>query len=170
IEPGFQREAVACERTVLLETAPGHSTRCADTAFAQAFAEEKRRLEAAGTPAQEIWATLEQLNLGRLRIAAKGLRRDGERIESVGDDVQHREGMYMIGQVAALRDRVSSVAELHADVSTGGAGLIDHAAARANQPDERSSGTDIAVIGIAAMFAGAPDTHAFWANIVGAKN
>ncbi|MGH3841596.1 MAG: nitronate monooxygenase, partial [Pseudonocardiaceae bacterium] len=29
IQPGFQRAAMACEHTVLLETAPGHATRCA---------------------------------------------------------------------------------------------------------------------------------------------
>src|SRR5262245_18476428 len=37
IEPGFQHAAVACERTVLLETSPGHSTRCAETAYVDAF-------------------------------------------------------------------------------------------------------------------------------------
>ncbi len=40
IEAGFQQAAVACERTVLLETSPGHSTRCADTDYAGAFAAE----------------------------------------------------------------------------------------------------------------------------------
>src|SRR5215470_10080055 len=37
IVPGFQDEAVRCDRTVLLESGPGHSTRCADTAFAALF-------------------------------------------------------------------------------------------------------------------------------------
>src|SRR5205085_832708 len=117
IEPGFQAQAIACERTVLLETSPGHATRCADTAYAAEFAREKQRLEAARVPAKEMRAALEQLNLGRLRIAAKGLRREGEEIARVGADAQQREGMYMIGQVAALRRGTCSISELHREVA-----------------------------------------------------
>ncbi len=169
IEAGFQQAAVACERTVLLETSPGHSTRCADTDYAGAFAAEKQRLEAAGVGTKEIWATLEQLNLGRLRIAAKGLRRDGETIASVDADTQQREGMYMIGQVAALRRSTFSVAELHDDVSAGGTALLDDVAPVAVQaPAPRDH--DIAIVGLAAIFPGAPDTETFWSNIVAGKS
>src|SRR6266571_1973611 len=66
IVPGFQEEAVRCAGTVLLESGPGHSTRCADTAFASVFQSEKRRLQAEGRAAEEIRAALEELNLGRL--------------------------------------------------------------------------------------------------------
>src|ERR1700683_2627124 len=83
IQPSFQQAAVACDRTVLLETSPGHATRCAATDYADAFASEKARLEAAGVGTKDMWAQLEQLNLGRLRIAAKGLRRDGADIVAV---------------------------------------------------------------------------------------
>ena len=103
IQPSFQQAAVECDRTVLLETSPGHATRCAETAYADAFANEKARLEAAGVATKDMWLQLEQLNLGRLRIAAKGLRRDGEAIVAVDEATQQREGMFMIGQVAALR-------------------------------------------------------------------
>src|SRR5262249_17374870 len=103
IEPRVQDAAIAGECTVLLGTAPGHAPRCADSAYAAEFAREKQRLEEARVPSKEMWATLEQLNLGRLRIAAKGLRREGEQIVAVDAEVQAREGMYMIGQVAALR-------------------------------------------------------------------
>ena len=164
IEPAFQQEAIACERTVLLETSPGHATRCADTAFADAFAVEKQRLTADGMSSKDMWAQLEQLNLGRLRIAAKGLRRDGDRIEPVDAPTQQREGMYMIGQVAALRRGTCSVEELHHDVSAGGAALLE-------RDDERPAAqTDVAIVGLAAIFPGAPDTDSFWANILAGKN
>jgi len=172
IEPAFQRQALACDRTVLLETSPGHATRCADTEYVGAFSHERRRLEAAGVGAKEAWVQLEQLNLGRLRIAAKGLRRDGAAIESVDAATQEREGMYMIGQVAALRNSVLSIAELHEDVSVGGTALLGEREAPAEAGNARDIAdiADIAIVGLAAIFPGAPDTDAFWANIVAGKN
>src|SRR5262249_54364629 len=83
IEPAFQQAAVGCDRTALLDTAPGHSTRCVDTDYVRAFAAERARLEAEGVPARAMWEALEQLNLGRLRIASKGLRRDGAELVRV---------------------------------------------------------------------------------------
>src|SRR6185436_11013480 len=77
------------------------------------------RLEAQGCDAQTVWTTLEQFNLGRLRVAAKGVRREGARLVAVGDGEQRREGMFMIGQVAALRGERCTVAELHREVSEG---------------------------------------------------
>ncbi len=166
IEPSFQRAAVACEDTVLLETSPGHSTRCAVTAYASAFEREKQRLANAGVATKDAWVQLEQLNLGRLRIAAKGLRRDGDVIESVDAETQEREGMYMIGQVAALRGETLSIAELHEDVSVHGTELLG----TRDSMREIARPTDIAIVGLAAIFPGAPDTDAFWANIVAGKS
>jgi acyl transferase domain-containing protein/NAD(P)H-dependent flavin oxidoreductase YrpB (nitropropane dioxygenase family)/NAD(P)-dependent dehydrogenase (short-subunit alcohol dehydrogenase family)/acyl carrier protein len=167
IEPAFQEQAIACERTVLLETSPGHATRCADTEFALQFAAEKARLASEGVDPKVAWAQLEQLNLGRLRIAAKALKRDGETIATVDEATQQREGMYMIGQVAALRSGTCSIAELHADV-------CDHRP-RADELMRPSSADlallqDVAIVGVAAIFPGAPDTDAFWANIVAGTN
>src|SRR5207249_172693 len=71
---GFQEEALRCDRTVLLETGPGHSTRCADTPYAKVFREEERRLARLGLSAEDIRLALEDLNLGRLRIASKGIK------------------------------------------------------------------------------------------------
>ncbi len=44
IVPGYQRAARQCTATALLETSPGHVTRCADTPYVASFAEAKRRL------------------------------------------------------------------------------------------------------------------------------
>src|SRR5262249_58566985 len=37
ILPGFQQVAIGCDRTALLESGPGHATRCAPSPFADAF-------------------------------------------------------------------------------------------------------------------------------------
>jgi acyl transferase domain-containing protein/NAD(P)H-dependent flavin oxidoreductase YrpB (nitropropane dioxygenase family)/NADP-dependent 3-hydroxy acid dehydrogenase YdfG len=170
IQQGFQDAAIACDRTVLLETSPGHSTRCAATDYVETFAREKTRLAAGGLAAKEMWAELEQMNLGRLRIAAKGLRRESDALVEVDRAVQEREGMYMIGQVAALRRATISVAELHRQVAEDGTAHVVEAAVRTSASDDGARGTDIAIIGVAAMFPGAIDTETFWANIVAGRN
>jgi len=77
IQPLFQSQALAAENTALLETAPGHATRCLPSPFVGSFADTRESLAAQGVPKREIWQRLEDLNVGRLRIASKGLRRDG---------------------------------------------------------------------------------------------
>jgi acyl transferase domain-containing protein/NAD(P)H-dependent flavin oxidoreductase YrpB (nitropropane dioxygenase family) len=166
IQPAFQEEALLCERTALLETAPGHATRCIDTGYVRAFERERARLAAEGCDAQTAWAALEQLNLGRLRIASKGLRRENERIVEVGEDEQRREGMFMIGQVAALRSALCTIAELHGDVSDGASVAL----AALEDPRLRApralGAIDVAIVGMACIFPDAVDLAAYWKNVV----
>ena len=42
----FQNAAIACEKTVTLETGPGHASRAAMTPFAEEFLARRRKLEA----------------------------------------------------------------------------------------------------------------------------
>ena len=174
ILPGFQQAAVDCERTVLLETSPGHATRCVESDYVRAFETEKRRLLAEGVSVQEAWAELEQLNLGRLRIATKGVARDGDQIIDVDEEGQRREGMFMIGQAATLRHEVTTVAALHDEVSAGSTQyLADLGAERAAVGGAEAGADrslDIAIIGMAAAFAGAADTAHYWSNVVGGVN
>ncbi len=173
ILPGFQKEAVECRRTVLLETGPGHSTRCSDTRFAEVFRQEKRRLVAEGRSAEEIRSSLEELNLGRLRIASKGIKRtaegSGEGTHAlVGEGEQHDEGMYMIGQVASLRESVCTIEDLHGDVCIRG---MERLAAVAGEPPRvepaREEGScDIAIIGMGCVLPKAPDLRTYWSNIL----
>src|SRR5690606_5322509 len=94
-------------------------TRCAETDYVQAFRETRLALEAQGTPPQEMWASLEELNLGRLRIASKGVQREGSKLVTVDEETQRREGMVMLGQVATLRREIVTMKDLHASVSDG---------------------------------------------------
>ncbi|MCR3738626.1 Acyl transferase domain-containing protein [Actinomadura glauciflava] len=168
ILPGFQDVALACRGTALLETSPGLSTRCAPTPYVRTFEETRRELEQVGTPRREVWRRLEKLNLSRLRVASKGLRRD----TPVDADVQRADGLYMIGQVAALRTATTRIADLHAQVTSGATAFLAARAAElgAAGPAAAAGGArpaDIAVIGMGCVFPGARDAGRYWANIVG---
>lgn len=168
ILPGFQDEAVHCAHTVLLETSPGHATRCAETDYVRAFRAEKERLQAAGVGKDEMWAELEQLNLGRLRIASKGLRRTEAGIGDVDEVDQHRDGMYMIGDVARLQHRVVPAVDLHERVTSGATDLLgDRPTVVTGGDERRPEPLDVAIVGMAGFFPGAGDVDRFWANVVG---
>ncbi|MCG8918731.1 acyltransferase domain-containing protein, partial [Actinokineospora sp. PR83] len=170
----FQRQVVAAETTAVLRTAPGHATRCVPSPFTDTFDETGRRLLESGVPQREVWEELERLNTGRLRIASKGLRREGPDLVDVDADGQLEQGLFMAGQVATLRSAVTTVAGLHADVTTR-AGEFHRAratAVRAELGVERPQRPepeplDIAVVGMSCVFPGAGDLASFWANIVG---
>ncbi len=157
IQPVFQQVAIECEDTALLETSPGHAVRCAQTSYVDTF--EQARAELAGLPKQESWERLEQLNLGRLRLASRGLVRDDEGLKEVGEDEQRREGMFMIGQVATLRSDRTTIAQLHEDIVSG---LLPETSSEtvAREP------LDVAIVGMAAIMPGARDVAEFWANVL----
>jgi NAD(P)H-dependent flavin oxidoreductase YrpB (nitropropane dioxygenase family) len=175
IRPEFQRAALGCERTVLLETAPGHSTRCADSPYQRTFTETRSRLVAAGVPRDQMWAELEELNLGRLRIASKGLRRDGDTLVAVDEEVQHEDGMVMLGEVATLRSATTTIEALHTQVTEGAAGFLTARAAelgigpirnRQLAQTPQTPPLDVAIVGMAAVFPGADDVAGYWANVL----
>ncbi|HEY3466334.1 MAG TPA: SDR family NAD(P)-dependent oxidoreductase [Amycolatopsis sp.] len=151
----FQERALAADSTVTLETAPGHRTRCLPSPYTTEFEQVKASLQ--DVPAQEAWQRLEELNTGRLRVASKGVRRDGAPIDA---ETQLAEGMYMAGEVAVLRDRRTTIAELHREVTSG------RTFTRPAEPTADADSRDIAVIGMACMFPGAPDLEAFWSTVL----
>jgi NAD(P)H-dependent flavin oxidoreductase YrpB (nitropropane dioxygenase family) len=180
IVKAYQEQAVACNRTINLETGTGHASRCAVTPFAQEFYATRRELLLSGKPPDQIKNTLEDLTLGRLRIASKGLVRQGSAINAVGESQQIRDGMYMIGQVATLRDKVGSVEALHEAVSGGSAKLLNELSFVDSQntqtPDAKANATldakanatlsDIAIIGISTLVPKADYPETFWSNIL----
>jgi acyl transferase domain-containing protein/NAD(P)H-dependent flavin oxidoreductase YrpB (nitropropane dioxygenase family) len=171
IVPGFQKMALSCETTALLETAPGHATRCAASPFVSTFLAEKSRLASSGAHAKEVWAALEQLNLGRLRIASKGLVRDGGELRAVDAEAQTREGLFMIGQVATLRGEVTTIGALHDEVSRRGTErLAEVEVPRLSSRGPRAAPRAVAIVGMACVFPGASDLAEYWSNIVRGKN
>ncbi len=167
IVQGFQDEALRCRRTVNLETGPGHASRCVDTQFAREFFDTRRRLIRDGRSAEEIRDELEDLNLGRLRIASKGVNRNAEgTMVDVATAEQLDQGMYMIGQVATLRDAPVTVEELHLDVCRGAQVHLEAwAEARATRR-QKAQPADIAIVGIGTLLPKADGPDAFWHNIL----
>ncbi len=171
ITPLFQQQALSCENTVLLESGPGHATRAVATPFATEFLDTKHALLKQGKSAEEVRLSLEELNVGRLRLAAKGIRRglvlpDGSpTYVAVPQEESLASGLFMIGDVAILRHGVSSMAALHEDVSVGSVRLTSLPTQtiprRANHVDE-----DVAVVGMAGMLPQAENLRAFWQNII----
>ncbi|MFF5092536.1 SDR family NAD(P)-dependent oxidoreductase [Streptomyces niveus] len=178
IQPLFQRRILDAERTDLLETAPGHATRCARSAISEDFAALKDELREQGVPDREIWERLERFNVGRLRLASKGIERVGDDLLAVDETRQADEGMFMAGEVVVLREAVTTVTALHGAVSEGAGDLLRARAAELRGPlgigraDERPATEPlrVAVVGMAGMFPGAPDLADFWANILAGKD
>ncbi|MET9519485.1 SDR family NAD(P)-dependent oxidoreductase [Streptomyces sp. NPDC002994] len=167
--PGFQSTALDCDTTTLLRTAPGHATRCATTPYTDAFTTTAERLRQDGASPNEVWEELERLNLGRLRIASKGLRHTATGPVPVDEEEQHGEGLYMLGQIATARTATTTVAALHAQVTEGATDLLAERAERLREPEpaaDREAPLDIAVVGMACRYPGADDLAGYWANIV----
>lgn len=169
IQEEFQLQAMQAKDTVLLETAPGHETRCLNTSFAQYFNAEKAKLIEAGTDKKEVWEQLEKLNVGRLRIAAKGVERQGDQLVHIPKDEQLELGMYMIGQVATMHDRVISMAELHQNVSIDNYEYIKHAQLP-EEPVSAEKPLDVAIIGMECIFPDAKNLEEYWRNIILGKD
>jgi len=182
IVPSFQEEAVGCRETVLLDADGGHAIRCAPSAYAEEFKQLKRSLAAAGAVPEEVRRRLEEINVGRLRIASKGLTRSTAPINgnaesglvSLPVEQQKREGMFMMGQVASLRHELCGMEELHREVSEGSSVRIRTCAeGQAAKPSERGAaigpkGTPepIAIVGMSCMLPQARDVERFWSNIL----
>jgi acyl transferase domain-containing protein/acyl carrier protein len=124
---------------------------------------------AAGDSAEEIKDALEALTLGRLRLASKGLvREDDGVLTAVDAPRRHRDGMYMIGQVATLRNQVISAEQLHQEMVDGAAHWLNRGRPahqhRAEYGPDRPS--DIAVIGIGTLLPDAQEPQDYWLNIL----
>jgi acyl transferase domain-containing protein/NAD(P)H-dependent flavin oxidoreductase YrpB (nitropropane dioxygenase family)/acyl carrier protein len=164
IVPEFQRQVLSAVETTLIETAPGHAVRCLPGGFIETFAAEKRHLQEQGLSAQESWKALEAFNVGRLRVASKGLNRRGDTLVTVDDATQQREGMYMIGQAAALCVETQTMASLHRAVSVDSKVILDECL---TPPLPRANFNEpIAIIGMECIFPGSPDVESFWENIL----
>ncbi len=181
----FQREALQCADTVLLETGPGHAIRCIPTPYADVFDAEKRKLRAEGKSPLDVGIALERMNLGRLRVASKGVDRqpkanttraksngthtNGDGLTAVSADEQFARGMYMIGQVAALRHEVTTIAALHADVCKPDAALTAPHPVLAVEPAAPPP-CDIAIVGLSCFYPNATGLWQYWENILAKTN
>ncbi len=167
IRERFQRVALACDETATLTTGPGHASRCARTPFVDDFHRTKARWLEQALDAQEIRRRLDDLSLGRLRVASKGLQRSAAgALEALSEAEQLEQGMYMIGQAAVLHRERLPLAELHRNVTAGAAALLQGFQAPEPAPPPAARPADIAVVGVGSILPGAPDTRAYWENLM----
>ncbi|MDH3284565.1 MAG: acyltransferase domain-containing protein, partial [Acidobacteriota bacterium] len=172
----FQRKAVDCDQTVLVESGPGHAVRCVRNPFTDDFEDAKIRLVNEGKSGDEIRQELEELNIGRLRVASKGLKRhpdyrkkkDVPKLVSVDESEQEHDGMFMIGQLAALRRGTTTIAELHEEVAIEGTRRLQPKSdVQVSEVEVRaSSPSNVAIIGLSCILPKAPDIATFWSNVV----
>ncbi|MEO3926894.1 SDR family oxidoreductase [Micromonosporaceae bacterium B7E4] len=179
IQPLFQRQAIAATGTATLETAPGHVTRCLPSPYVDDFQRVRQELAATGAAGRQVWERLEMLNVGRLRIASKGRRRDGDALVAVDEAGQRAEGLFMAGQVAVLRDARTTVVDLHAGVTVGAQRFhAERRAALAATPELETDPAepvpaaplDIAIVGMSCIFPDSPDLASFWQTILGGRD
>ncbi|GAX59675.1 polyketide-type polyunsaturated fatty acid synthase PfaA [Candidatus Scalindua japonica] len=178
---GFQSSALRCTKTHILESGPGHSIRCSETPMVELFEHEKMKMKSDEVPTDQINAELDRLLLGKLRVASKGITRgssselQGEKFDliDVDEKKQFQEGVYMIGQLAALRDKTVSIADLHNDVSAESSNIYSSLLTDVNsetaRPDKQIS-TDIAIVGMACLLPKAGDIRTYWENIINKRN
>ncbi|TDV56075.1 acyl transferase domain-containing protein [Actinophytocola oryzae] len=169
----FQREVLNASGTALVRTGPGYVTRCVPSPFVTALPEHAARLRAAGLSDPAVRDALEELCVGRLRTASRGLVRTEAGLAAVDEDRQLADGLFMAGEVAGLRSTTTTVEALHRAVTEGAADVL---AGRAREllgrlgaervPAPTPAPLDIAIIGMAGVFPGAPDLAAFWANVL----
>jgi len=181
LTPTYQEELRRCESTTVLTSGPGHAERCLDTPFAAAYRRQRRRLDHEGAAPETAQQVLEAMKLGRLRIAAKGVARNPDhprdpqapKLIQLGQQEQYDQGLYLIGQLAALRSQTLTMAALHEDIAGQGtaylAGLEPPTAVTAGG-GQREAPADIAIIGMACLLPRATSVAAYWQNILGKVN
>ncbi|BDU18884.1 type I polyketide synthase [Dyella sp. GSA-30] len=169
----FQQQLLLATGTRLLETAPGHATRCLSTPFVDEFQRCKNTWLKEGKNERDIWSALEQLNLGRLRLASKGLRREGGSLKQADDAAQLSDGMFMAGDISLLRSKTSTLHQLHEEVTRRATEWFSQNIERMREPAvEHASAPEpyrVAIVGIACAFAGSENVGAFWQRIIDAS-
>ncbi len=92
--------------------------------------------------------------------------RQGESLLVADESAQHRDGMYMIGQVATLRDEIGSLAQLHDDVSGQSVAIISSLSPAIEAEGARVEPSDIAIVGMSVLLPGAQQPEEFWTNVL----
>lgn len=169
ILPEFQKLAIEENDTVILQAAPGQETQSLKSPFTDYFDKEKEKLQRQNLDSKEIWIRLEELNLGRSRIATKGIERIGTDLVKLNDEEQKEKGLYMIGQIAALNQKEITLDELHKHVAVDNNELLSLLPDIA-LPTSNTQPLDIAIVGISGIFPDAHNIEEYWRNIVLGKN
>lgn len=99
---------------------------------------------------------LECLNIGRLRVATKGVERSGGAGSALGtvSDLYHAaHGLFMLGQVATLRNHTTTIEDLHRELCAGSTELLEHhqLVVEPSCGAEKPRPSDVAIVGMASF-------------------
>ncbi|MDR2106368.1 MAG: SDR family NAD(P)-dependent oxidoreductase [Coriobacteriales bacterium] len=178
ITENYRRRIIEGDRTLLLHSGRGQETRSIPSPFTDFFSGEYQRMLDEGEDSTQILMKLENLNLGRLRIASKGIERVGDNLVQLSADDQWEKGLYMTGAVTPLITATTTIARLHERLIDESHALVDALDASATAPEDAATGTGvapagsvpIAVVGMAGVFPDAADIDEYWRNILFGKN
>ncbi len=98
--------------------------------------------------------------------------RQGAELLPVEEPEQRRDGLYMMGQVAALRREVTTMAALHEEVSSGATAWLASRAgdAVAEPTEEPARPASVAIVGMACVYPGSGDVREFWGHVVAGRD
>jgi acyl transferase domain-containing protein/NAD(P)H-dependent flavin oxidoreductase YrpB (nitropropane dioxygenase family)/NADP-dependent 3-hydroxy acid dehydrogenase YdfG len=165
----YQKQIIEQNETILLEAAPGQETRSIRSPFTEYFTKEKQRMISEGMDSTSIWIKLEEINMGRLRIASKGIERQGEEKVAIPTKEQIQKGLYMTGETTGLINKTTTLSDLHAAVAVHNRELINKIT-NISKPELPSKGIDIAIVGMECIFPDAINKEEYWKNIVLGKD
>ncbi|WP_299676746.1 type I polyketide synthase [uncultured Dokdonia sp.] len=169
ITPAFQNIVVKETTSVLLNSAVGHSNRCVKSNFTDEFNLKRKELLQKKTDPDTIREQLDELLLGRLRIASKGVQRDANgNFIDVAEEQQKETGMFMSGDIAKFIDKVQSIQALHEDIAAG-ADFIKEKKISKKKISKKSTPVDIAIVGMSVHVPGSKELDSFFEHIIAKK-
>ncbi|WP_051999521.1 hypothetical protein [Listeria cornellensis] len=121
----YQDILIEKNQTVILDSGKGQHTRCAPSTFTDFFNAEKARMIAENMDSGELLLKLEDLNLGRLRIASKGIERHGDKLLPLSTEEQLENGLFMTGAITAFSNKKRSIKEIHKMIGEGSKEITD---------------------------------------------
>ncbi|MDR0350029.1 MAG: nitronate monooxygenase, partial [Coriobacteriales bacterium] len=171
----YQRLLIKGTDTVLLKSGKGQETRAIPSPFTEFFSGERQRMLDEGEDSTQVLMKLEDLNIGRLRIASKGIQREGDKLVSLPLKEQKEKGLYMTGSVTPQISEATSILALHERLMEKSRAFMDTLEPPADllgarDPERVPDTSAVAVIGMAGIFPDASDIEEYWCNILFGKN
>ena len=187
ITPEYQKQALACASTCLLQSGSGHASSCMKTPFVEKFYAQKQKLVFNGKSNAEITKELELMNIGRLKLASKGISTTYQESQDINhvthiqieetkvdEETQRKEGLFMIGQIARLHDSCFTIKELHEAVTAQSLNFLGYASDpvpnQGSNPPEKGfvmqRNEDIAIVGMGCFLPEANSILEYWHNIL----
>ncbi|MDR3307392.1 MAG: acyltransferase domain-containing protein, partial [Coriobacteriales bacterium] len=165
----YRRLVIEKDYTVLLKSGAGQETRSVSSPFTDYFLSEKARLHKEGVQGQELLMKLEELNLGRLRVAAKGVERQGSELKELTAAEQVEGGLFMTGAVTSIIHTSTTIPAIHKDLSVKSRALISKLKPFPTKYDTGHA-VDKAIVGMEGIFPDAENVDEYWRNILCGKN